>query len=74
MGMGMGLGAVGGVAGLMQQPTSQPVTPLQQEQAVPTAVSDDPAEALAKLKGLLEQGLITQEQFDAKQLGILSRL
>ncbi|MCL2110124.1 SPFH domain-containing protein [Microgenomates group bacterium] len=64
MGMGMGVGAMGGVMAGMQQPASP----------APAAPAADPAAALQQAKSLLDQGLITQEQFDAKQQEILSRM
>ncbi len=61
--MGMGMNAVGGaMGGLQQQMPAQP----QQEQ-------EDPYAKLTQLKGLLDNGVITQEDFDAakkKLLGI----
>ena len=57
--MGMGMNAVGGaMGGLQQQPTqNQP--------------QEDPYEKLAKLKKLLDQGVISQEEFDAAKAKIL---
>ena len=57
--MGMGMNAVGGAMGGLQQPTSQQ-TP-----------SSDPMEELAKYKKMLDEGLITQEDYDAKKKQIL---
>ena len=56
--MGMGVNAVGGVMGGMQQPTNQ-----QQE--------EDPYEKLAKYKKMLDDGLITQEDYDAQKKKLL---
>lgn len=57
--MGMGLNSVGNAVGGLQQQPTQPANNEQQE---------DPYEKLAKLKKLLDQGVITQEDFDkAKQ-------
>lgn len=54
--MGMGMNAAGNVMGGFQQPVNQqPQQPQQQE---------DPYEKLAKLKKLLDDGVISQEEFD----------
>jgi membrane protease subunit (stomatin/prohibitin family) len=42
-----------------------------QGQAVP---ANDPAARIAKLKGLLDQGLINAEEFEAKKKEILSSI
>lgn len=82
--MGMGMNAAGGVAGSMQQPAeptpqsqniqSQPVAqPAQQEAETVSQPVEDPYAKLASLKQLLEQGVITQADFDqakAKLLGL----
>lgn len=63
MGLAMGLGAIGGtVSGL-----TQPPTPAAETLADPVAV-------LGQLKAMLDQGLITQEQYAAKQQEVLSRM
>lgn len=59
--MGMGVNSVGGTMGAFQQPTNN------------QAPQEDPYEKLGKLKGLLDQGVISQEEFDEakkKLLGI----
>lgn len=61
--MGMGMNAAGNVMGAVQQP-------VQQQQAQP---QEDPYEKLAKLKKLLDDGVISQEEFDKakeKLLGV----
>ncbi len=65
LGIAMGVGAIGGsLSGL-----EQPVAPL------PTATaSADPVAALGQLKAMLDLGLITSEQYAAKQQEILSRM
>lgn len=55
--MGMGMNAVGGAMGMMQQP--------QQAQA------EDPMAKLAKMKQMLDAGLITQDDYDAAKAKIL---
>lgn len=59
--MGMGMNAVGGAMGGLQQPT-------QQTSANP---EEDPMEKLAKLKKMLDEGLITQEDYDKAKDKIL---
>ena len=56
--MGMGMNAVGGAMGGLQQPVNQP-----QE--------EDPSEKLATYKKLLDEGLITQEDYDAQKKKLL---
>ncbi|MCD8038201.1 MAG: SPFH domain-containing protein [Lachnospiraceae bacterium] len=64
MGMGMMAGSVfGGMAGQVRQPMQQPETQ-----------QDDPMETLAKLKKMLDAGLIEQDEYDAKKKEILSRI
>ena len=58
--MGMGMNAVGGAMGGLQQQVQQPA----KEAA-------DPMEELAKYKRMLDEGLITQEDYDAKKKQIL---
>ena len=64
--MGMGVNAVGGVMGTMQQPAQQPAQPAQQP-----AQAEDPYEKLGKLKDLLDKGVISQEEFDAAKAKLL---
>ncbi len=59
--MGMGVNAVGGAVGGLQQPT-QPAN---------NQPAEDPYEKLAKLKKMLDEGLITQEDYDAQKNKIL---
>ena len=59
--MGMGMNAVGGAMGGLQQPT-QPVS---------ATVEEDPMEKLAKMKKMLDAGLITQEDYDKAKEKIL---
>lgn len=77
--MGMGLNAAGGAVGGLQQPGGQqqnyqPVPP-PPAPAAPAAApaGEDIAAKLTQLKALLDQGLITQDDFDAakaKALGL----
>ena len=59
--MGMGVNAVGGVMGTMQQP-------VQQQPAEP---AKDPYEEIGKFKKLLDDGIISQEEFDKKKKELL---
>lgn len=72
--MGMGMNAAGGVMGGMQQPdtpsTYQPAFGQNNAQAAPTQQNDPYAE-IANLKQLLDNGVITQEDFDAKKKQLL---
>lgn len=61
--MGMGMNAVGGAMGGLQQPTQSAVAPS----------AEDPMEKLKKMKEMLDAGLITQEDYDKakeKLLGV----
>ena len=60
-GMAMAMGVGMGFGGVAQQTATQPV-------------QDDPAAKLKKLKGLLDQGLINQDEFDAKKKEILAQI
>lgn len=71
--MGMGANAAGGMMGAMGQPTegtpqSQFIQDGPAQQATP---AEDPYAKLASLKGLLDQGVITQEDFDKAKADIL---
>ena len=59
--MGMGLNAVGGAVGGLQQQVNTPAQPQE----------EDPYEKLAKYKKMLDEGLITQEDYDAQKKKIL---
>jgi hypothetical protein len=48
-------------------------SPSNQPQAAATPV-DDPMEKLTKLKSMLDMGILTQEEFDAKKTDILSKM
>ncbi len=63
MGMGMGMNMGQMMGGMMNQAGQQAA-----------AATDDPAAKLAKLKTMLDQGLITQQEFDAKKQEILSKI
>ena len=59
--MGMGMNAAGNVMGAVQQPTQQANTQPQ----------EDPYEKLAKFKKMLDEGLITQEDYDEQKKKLL---
>lgn len=58
--MGMGINAAGGTMGAFQQPVSQPQQP-----------AEDPYEKLGKLKKLLDDGVISQADFDEAKKKLL---
>ena len=78
MGVGMGIGAMGMMGnmmggmmqgGMMGQPQQQ------QPQPQPTApAADDPMAKLQKLKQMLDMGLISQQDFDAKKQDIINSI
>ncbi|WP_139651611.1 SHOCT domain-containing protein [Raoultibacter phocaeensis] len=69
--MGMGMQAAGGAAGAMQQPNQAPGYSAVQPSPTDAASGEDPYERLAKLKNLLDQGVISQEEFDAAKAKVL---
>jgi len=69
--MGMGANAAGGMmGGLQQQPVQQ--QPAQQQPAQPA--QDDPIEKLKQLKGLVDAGVLSQEEFEGAKAKILGGL
>ena len=64
--MGMGMNATGSVMQQVQQPTQ--AQNIEQNQQVPNT---DPYEEITKFKKLLDDGIITQEEFDAKKKSLL---
>ena len=84
-GLGAGLAAGVGVGQLMGQAMQQAVQPEtapaapQAQAAAPQApaaapAADNPQAKLAQLKGLLDQGLITQADYDAAKADVLKKL
>lgn len=79
--MGMGMNAAGGmIQGVQQQPTqssyqppfAQTQTPVQQAEPTQTqSMQSDPYEEIKKAKELLDAGIISQEDFDAKKKSLL---
>ncbi|ULJ61447.1 SPFH domain-containing protein [Wielerella bovis] len=70
VGAGIGQAMAGAMAGMMQ-PQTAPQTP-SATTAAPTA--EDPQAKLTKLKTLLDNGLISQEDFDAAKAEVLKQL
>jgi len=66
VGIALGVGAIGGTLSGITQPDSTP-----QQVAQPVS---DPVVLLAQLKAMLDQGLITQEQFAEKRQEVLNRM
>ncbi|NYI20662.1 ribosomal protein S19 [Xanthomonas arboricola] len=62
--------AAGGV--VVHAPGAQGAAVPSQAGAVPA--TDDPVQVLSKLKQLLDAGLVTQDEFDAKKTEVLARL
>jgi len=62
--MGMGANAAGGAMAGLQQPVAQPAAPVAEEK-------EDPMKKLKQLKEMLDEGLITQEDFDKAKAKIL---
>ncbi|MEC7118894.1 MAG: SPFH domain-containing protein [Pseudomonadota bacterium] len=71
-GMNMGNMMTGAMAGASAQP--QPAAPAPAPQTATPAAADDPAARLTKLKALLDQGLITQADYDQTKADILKQL
>jgi len=84
--MGMGVGSAGGMAGGLQQspdatppfvqqqaaaPAAAPVAAAAEAAPAPAPAAEDPYEKLTKLKGLLDAGIITQEDFDKAKSNLL---
>lgn len=66
IGLALGLGSIGGTLAGMTQPAAvtDPVV----------APQPDPIVVLTQLKAMLDQGLITAEQFALKQQEVMSRM
>lgn len=62
--MGMGLNAVGGTIGGLQQPVQQP-------NPNPVSAPSDPYAEIKKFKELLDMGILSQEEFDQKKKELL---
>jgi membrane protease subunit (stomatin/prohibitin family) len=74
--LGLGMGAAGNAVGGLQQPATPPPAP---PAAAPAAATpppaappaDDPIAKLTQLKAMLDQGLITQADYDAAKAKVL---
>jgi membrane protease subunit (stomatin/prohibitin family) len=66
IGLAMGMGSIAGTLSGMTQPTTQ--------NAGDAVQAGDPVLVLGQLKAMLDQGLISQEQYTAKQQEILDRM
>jgi len=66
--MGMGANAAAGAMGGLQQPVPQ------QQPAAQQQAAEDPFEKLKQLKGLLDAGVITQEDFEKTKAQVLGGL
>ncbi len=81
--LGMGMQAAGGAMGGLQQPNVPPAypppapppaaaaAPAAPAPEAPAAPAEDPVAKLAQYKQMLDQGLITQEDFDAAKAKVL---
>lgn len=72
--MGMGMNAAGGAMGGLQQPNVPPNQQPAAQQAEPAAAApaaDDPMAKLTQMKAMLDQGLITEADYDAAKAKIL---
>lgn len=76
MGMGAGIGMGMGAGLPLGQSIAQTVPPAVQEMNSKSTVSfdSDPLEKLAYLKKLLETGILTQEEYNAKRSAIIEKL
>ncbi|MBO4907442.1 MAG: SPFH domain-containing protein [Bacteroidaceae bacterium] len=80
MGMGMGMAAaqmfsqMGGMFGGQQAPQQAPQQQAPQQQAPQQPAAADPMETLAKLKKMLDAGLIPQAAYDAKVQEVLAKM
>ena len=72
--MGFGANAAGGLMQGLQQPVQQAPTqqPVQQQPAQPP--QNDPIEKLRQLKGLVDDGILSQEDFDKAKAKLLGDL
>ena len=72
--MGFGANAAGGLMQGLQQPVQQQMQqqPVQQQPAQPS--QDDPIEKLRQIKGLVDDGILSQEDFDKAKAKLLGDL
>jgi membrane protease subunit (stomatin/prohibitin family) len=74
LGLATGMAAAKAIADSFNQPAAPAPAPAPQPAAAPAPAEADPVAALSTLKKLLDAGLVSQEEFDAKKAEILSRL
>ena len=72
LGVGMNMGQV--MSEAMAPKAQQPQQNQQPQQAAPEAAPVDFTAKLSQLKGLLDQGLISQEDYDETKIKILTQL
>ena len=75
-GMGVGLGAGVGFGQVMGQSMAQAMQPAAAPVAAAVAVisADDVVATLEKLHGLVEKGILSKEEFEAKKVELLKKL
>lgn len=78
-GLGMGVAAAGAFGNMAAQMFNPNIAPgmqpgMQAPAPAPAAAAPDPMETLAKLKKMLDAGLIEQAEYDAKKAEILSSM
>lgn len=75
LGVGAGIGqAMAGAMAASMQPQQPPQAAAPVQAATPAAGAEDPQAKLAKLKSLLDNGLITQADYDAAKEAVLKQL
>lgn len=80
VGFAIGAGAMNGLVSGLTQPVAPPATPTSSGQPItpppppPVAAQSDPVAVLAQLKAMLDQGLISSDQYAAKQKEVLDRM
>jgi membrane protease subunit (stomatin/prohibitin family) len=73
-GAGLGLGAGASMGAMMGQMMGQAMQPGQPQQPAAAAPQEDPKAKLKQLKEMLDDGLITKEEYEKKKQDILSRM
>lgn len=72
VGAGIGQAMAGAMSGMMQPQQTAPQAPVQPQ--APAPVAEDPQAKLAKLKTLLDNGLISAADYDAAKAEVLKQL
>jgi membrane protease subunit (stomatin/prohibitin family) len=73
-GVGVGFGVGQQVAAAMGQSLGQPAAPAATGGSVATTSPDDVVATLEKLHGLIEKGILSKEEFEAKKAELLKKL